>query len=240
MKPDMSAVRTTSRLAFAALGLALLSVVAAPAAGAQEDDPYGSTTTTAPTNGRGDILATCSLSVPEGRPGDTVTATVNGVFLGETVRIFFDDLQVGITKAPATVGGQLARTGSVTGQSAGGAVVFGGAAVPAQQQPTVSVQITFTVPPAAAGTHIVTAVGDTFTCFCNPDGAFRVLGAKAGKGAMPRTGIYVALLLAAALALLVVGRALVTASRRRRAAVPVAEDYVVAREDDEHLLTPRR
>jgi hypothetical protein len=238
----MSAVRTTSRLAFAALGLALLAIVAAPAAGAQEDDPYGSTTTTAPTNGRGDIEATCSLSIPEGRPGDTVTATVNGVFLNETVRIFFDDLQVGITKAPATLGAQLPRTGSVSGQSAGGAVVFNGAALPAQQQVTVSVQVQFTVPPAAAGTHIVTAVGDTFTCFCNPDGAFRVLGAKAAKGTMPRTGITIALFLAVAAALLVAGRGLVAASRRRRAGAPVDEDYVVASrpEDDDHLLTPRR
>ena len=226
----MSAVRTTSRLAFAALGLALLAVVAAPAAGAQED-PYGSTTTTtSPGNGRGDIEATCTLNVDEGRSGDTVTATVNGVFLGETVRLFFDDLQVGITTAPG-----------VAGASTGGPVVFNGPALAAQQTPTTSVQITFTVPPAVAGTHIVTAVGDTFTCFCNPDGAFTVLGAKASKGTIPRTGVYVALFLVIAAVLLVVGRALLVAARRRRAAVLAQHDAAIAEfGDDEHVLTPRR
>jgi hypothetical protein len=224
----MSAVRTTSRLAFAALGLALLAVATAPAAGAQQD-PYGSTTTTAPDNGRGDIEATCSLSIPEGRPGDTVTATVNGVFLGETVRIFFDDLQVGRTTAPG-----------VAAAAASGGVVFNGAALPAQQAVT-SVQITFTVPPAQPGNHIVTAVGDTFTCFCNPDGVFRVLAAKGAKGALPRTGVYIALFLVVAAALLVLGRGLIAASRRRRAAALAAEGTSgFGLDEDDDLLTPRR
>ncbi len=226
----MSAVRTTSRLAFATLGLALLSVVIAPAVVAQEDDPYGSTTTTAPTNGRGDIEATCSLSIAEGRPGDTVTATVNGVFLGETVRIFFDNVQVGITTAP-----------EVAASAATGGVVFNGAALPAQV-PVTSVQITFTVPPAVPGNHIVTAVGDTFTCFCNPDGLFRVLGAPAGKGKLPRTGVYLVLFLVIAAALLTIGRGLLTASRRRQAAALADEDYMAPRvqDDDEHLPSSRR
>jgi hypothetical protein len=218
----MSAVRTTSRLAFATLGVALLMVVAAPAASGQ-DDPYGVTTTTSPDEAR-EVEATCSLSVDEGRPGDRVTATVNGVFLGETVRIFFDSIEVGSAVAP-----------DVAAAGAGSPVLFGGTALPAQAAVT-SVQITFTVPPAAPGTHVVTAVGDTFTCFCNPDGAFRVLAAKAvaGKGTLPRTGVYLLLFLVAALALLVAGRGLVAASRRRRAGATAEDPFV----DDD--LTPQR
>ena len=218
----MSAVRTTSRLAFAALGVALLFVVAAPSAGAQ-DDPYGSTTTTAPDDGgRGDVEATCSLSVSEGRPGDKVTATVNGVFLGERVSIFFDSIEVGSTTAP-----------DLTGLSAGSPVLFGGSALPAQSAVT-SVQVTFTVPPAAPGTHIVTAVGDTFSCFCNPEGEFRVLAAAAGKGGLPRTGVYAGLFVVIAIALLIAGRALLAASRRRNAGAGSGNPFIDDELVDDH------
>ena len=217
----MSAVRTTSRLAFAALGVALLFVVGAPSAGAQ--DPYGSTTTTAPEDPREDIEATCGLSLSEGAPGDRVTATVNGVFLGEKVSIFFDSVEVGSTTAP-----------DVVGSGTGSPVLFGGVALPAQSAVT-SVQITFTVPPASPGTHIVTAVGDTFTCFCNPNGEFRVLAAKTSKGAIPRTGVYVGLFLVIAVALLVVGRGLLAASRRRHARTGSANPFI---DDEDRDPTP--
>ena len=95
----MSAVRTTSRLAMAFLAGILLLVVAAPTAMAQAG-PYGSTTTTAPPSTDRDVIATCGLSVKEGRPGDTVVATVGGVFFGEKVRILFDGVQVATGTAP--------------------------------------------------------------------------------------------------------------------------------------------
>lgn len=221
----MSAARTTVRLAVAVLGAALLLAVAAPAASAQ--DPYGSTSTTAPrgpSDPRGEIEATCGLSIPQGRPGDTVTATVHNVFFGERVAIFFDNIEVASTRAP-----------EFAAASVGGPVLLGGAALPAQAAVT-SVQVTFTIPPAAAGTHIVTAVGDTFTCFCNPDGQFKVLGAGSG---LPRTGVYAGVLVAVALALLVAGRVLVSVSRRRRAAGidPFLDPEVEARD---HQLAGRR
>ena len=233
----MSAVRTTSRLAAALLGAVLVIGLAGPTASAQ--DPYGSTTTTAPS--ARSVEATCGLSVPEGRPGDRVTATVNGVFLGENVRLLFDGVQVGATTAPTTVGaatggssgsttgGGLARTDRrVVALSEGGATVFDGAT----QVVTTSVSITFTVPNAAPGTHVVTAVGDTFSCFCNPNGAFRVLSAKSPRS-LPRTGIYVALYLVLAAILLGIGSELVLRARRRRARVLAAvqdddEDYYTA------------
>jgi len=199
-RPDMSAVRTTSRLAMALLVGTLLLVVAAPTAGAQTD-PYGSTTTTAPSTER-DVIATCGLTVKEGRPGDTVEATVGGVFFGEKVRILFDGVQVATVTAP------------LRAEAVGGAVAFNGAALPAQAVST-TVKVSFTVPNAAPGNHLIVAVGDTFTCFCNPDGVFKVLGAKAGK--IPKTGIYVGLFLAMAAVFLLAGRAFLAESRRRRA-----------------------
>lgn len=191
--------RTTTRALAALLGAALLAVLAAPAAGAQSD-PYGSTTTTAP----GEVEATCTLSVGKAKPGEKVTARVSGVFFGERVRILFDDQQVAEVRAPA-----------VTGQSTSGAVAFGGQALPAQSADSTTVTVDFIVPKSAAvGTHIITAVGDTFTCFCNPRGEFTVLAASTGS--LARTGAQVALLLVVAAALLLAGRALVNASRRRR------------------------
>ena len=205
----MSAVRTTSRLVTILLGAALVVGLAAPAASAQ--DPYGSTTTTAPPSSGRTVEATCTLSVPEGRVGDRVTATVRGVFLGENVRLLFDGVQVGAATAP-----------NVAGASAGGGAVFNGAALPAQVA-TTSVTITFTVPAAAPGVHIVTAVGDTFSCFCNPNGAFRVLPTKSPRS-LARTGIYTALYLVLAAILLGIGSELVLRARRRRARILAAQD----------------
>lgn len=202
--------RTTTRALAAVLGAALLAVLAAPVAGAQTD-PYGSTTTTAP----GEVEATCNLSVSKAKPGEKVTATVRGVFFGERVRILFDDLQVAEVTAPASAqagaattttvaSGQLPRTGSIERMAVGDA-----------SADSTSVTVDFIVPKAAAvGTHIITAVGDTFTCFCNPRGEFTVLAASTGS--LARTGVQAALILVVAAALLLVGRTFVSASRRRR------------------------
>jgi hypothetical protein len=100
--------------------------------------------------------------------------------------------------------------------------VFYGQAVASQDVDTTSVVLTFQVPKSAAvGTHVVRAVGDTFTCFCNPDGKFTVL--SAGGSSLARTGVEAGLLVAVAVALLLFGRGLVMASRRGRGA-EAAED----------------
>ncbi len=191
--------RTTTRALAALVGAALLAVLAAPVAGAQTD-PYGSTTTTAP----GEVEAACTLSVGKAKPGEKVTAKVTGVFFGEKVRILFDDLQVAEVTAPA-----------VAAQSASAPVAFGGQLLAAQDSDSTTVTVEFLVPKSAAvGTHIITAVGDTFTCFCNPRGEFTVLAAS--KGSLARTGVEIALVLVVAAALLLVGRTFVGSSRRRR------------------------
>lgn len=194
-------VRTTTRALAALVGAALLAVLGAPMASA-ETDPYGSTTTTAP----GEVEATCTLNLTKAKPGERVKGKVAGVFFGEKVRLFFDDVQVAEVTAPAA---------PVTAQSVGAPVALGGQLLAAQDTDSTTVDVEFIVPKnAAVGTHIVTAVGDTFTCFCNPRGEFTVLAA--GTGSLARTGVEVALVLVVAAALLLVGRAFVAGSRRRR------------------------
>jgi hypothetical protein len=139
------------------------------------------------------------------------------------VRIRFDSTIVAETTAPPAPVGAL---------SAGSAVAFNGAAVAAADPPTsTTVTLKFTVPKAAAvGTHIVSAVGDTFTCFCNPKGEFTVLAAG-GHGSLAKTGVEAALLLVIALSLLILGRGFVEASRRRNRAALAGDDA------DERTLT---
>lgn len=195
----------TARFAAALLGVTLAGVLAAPLAGAQSVDPYGSTTTT---TGIGEAEASCGLSLSSAKPGTTVTAVVHGVFFEEHVRILFDGVQVAEATAPAD--------DAVLAQSTSAPVVFNGAAQAADDEGTVDLAIKFTVPKAAPGKHVVTAVGDTFTCFCNPNGEFTVLAADAGTGSLARTGVEAGLVLVVAAALLLVGRAAVSAAKRRR------------------------
>jgi hypothetical protein len=203
----MTAVRTTSRLVAALFGACLVVGLTAPTASAQ--DPYGATTTTAPPART--IEASCRVTPDEGRVNDAVTATVSGVFLGENVRLLFDGVQVGATTAPTTGG----TTGS------------GGV-------PTATVTFDFRVPAAAPGVHIVTAVGDTFSAFCGPNGEFRVLAAKSPRS-LARTGIYTVLYLVLAAILLGIGSELVLRARRRRARILGATE-----EDDEPYVYTRR
>ena len=202
-------VRTTARIAAALIGAAVLTLGVAPVAGAQQN-PYGSTSTTAPA----EVEATCGLTVPKGAPGTEVTASVKGVFFGETVRIRFDGTTVATVTAP------------LAAASVGAPVAFGGTALAAQAA-TTTVNVKFTVPKnAVVGKHIVTAVGDTFTCFCNPNGEFTVL-AGAGGG-LVKTGVNAVLTLVVAFALLLVGRVLLSSSRRRRAAEQAHEERVLS------------
>jgi hypothetical protein len=213
----MSAVRTSTRLAFALLTGLLVLAVAAPAAHAQQD-PYGSTTTT--TGGPRIVEATLSLQPEKGKVGDTVVATVGGVFFGEKVDIVFDGVVVGRGQAP------------LAAASAGAPVEFNGAALPAQADDiSTTIKITFSVPNASVGAHRVAAVGDTFVV----EKGFEVLSSAGAKN-LPKTGIYVALMLVVALALIVGGRAFIAASRvRRRTNAAFMLD-----EDDELTYTSHR
>lgn len=174
----------------AACCIALLGVVGPAAA----QDPYGGTTTTSTTEPP-ELEPACALSLTAGAPGASASVRVTNVPLGATVRILLGGSEVG--RATAPVQGQAAVT---------------------------TLDIAFTVPDLAPGRYLATAVGADFTLRCGPDadGLFEVLGSSQGQGgsgvgggSLPRTGIYVGLLLALALALFLAGRALLSASRRR-------------------------
>lgn len=200
----MNPSRTARWSAVASFAVAITLALAAPAHAAAGGDPYGSTTTTA---GEPTIEVSCELSLTVGPPGTAVTATVLNVPFGDTIRLLFGGTEVGRATAPLAADATPGLTG---------------------------VTIDFVVPEVAAGGYLVTAVGGTFTGECSPDaGLFDVLAATQsqgdGGGALPRTGIYAALLVALALALVVAGRAVLAESRRRkrRAARLAAQHYVV-------------
>ncbi len=149
---------------------------------------------------------------------------MQNVSFGATVRIIIGGEESGSATAP------------LPAQSSGGVVLFGGAALPAGAA-TTTLNIGVTVPDLEPGSYLATAVGPDFTIPCGPgeNGAFEVLAsdetARPGDGSLPRTGIYIALLLALAVVLLLVGRALLSAARRRRN----ADERARAR----HLITER-
>jgi hypothetical protein len=199
---------TTRRLAglVAVIAVALVVTLSAPAwAG---DDPYGSTTTTTVAPGE---TPSCNLDVGEGPPGAAVTATVGDVPLGTTVRILFDGQEVGRATADDTAA-----------NAASPVVVFGGRTLGAGTA-TATVEIDFVVPARDPGRYAVVAVGPAFTSTCTfgSQGDFGVLAAGAAtdggdEGSLPKTGVYIGILVAIGIALVVVGRTVLAASRRRR------------------------
>jgi hypothetical protein len=177
--------------------VAMLAGVGSAAAQDDPYDPYGPTSTDPPTVSSTE--AGCSLSVDDGQAGRAVTATVTNVPVGELVRILFGGIEVG--RATATGPGDAGLT---------------------------TVTIPYTVPSMTAGRYLIVAVGSTFTADCAESFGVEVGGVSAERpggngGALPRTGIYVGLLLAIAFALLVGGRALVEGSHQRRKALARAE-----------------
>lgn len=177
----------SKRFSLGAVALVAALLAGSAVAGAQED-PYGSTTTTRSLP-RTD--PSCDLSVTSGTPGTAVTATVSGLPAGATVRVVFDGSEVGRGTVDADAGG---AEGSVA--------------------------IDFRVPVRPPGRYGIAAVGADVTVVCGADdgGQFSVLAAAQGQGRapLPRTGIYVGLLVVVAGALLLFGRGLVSASRRGR------------------------
>lgn len=187
----MNPSRTARWRVVAPLAVAITLALAGPAHAAVGGDPYGSTTTTA---GEPTLEVGCELTLTVGPPGTAVTAVILNVTFGDTIRVLFGGTEVGRATAPQAD----ESTAQVT-----------------------SLTIDFVVPQVAAGRYLVTAVGGTFTGECSPEaGLFDVLAATQsrgdGSGALPRTGVYAALLVALALALVVAGRAALAESRRRR------------------------
>jgi hypothetical protein len=167
------------------VGMALSQVPAG--AHVAGDGPYGSTTTTV----GGGPDTSCRLRETAASPGQTVTARVHAAPRGSEVEIRFD-----------------------------GAVVAEETATGPGNSPRVNVDIQFAVPSdAQEGDHAVTAVGADYTVSCGTlTTSGEVLGANEERdqgGSLPKTGVYVALLLVIGLVLVLVGRVLLVASRRR-------------------------
>lgn len=161
----------------------------APAAGAQADDPYGSTSTTAPVGS--DV--SCNVEPSEGAPGATVTATVDGVAFGSRVQINFDGEVVASAAAPSAV--QSATTSVQTSFS-----------VPTRTPGSYLVTAVgpdFTVPcgPDVDGGFAVLAAADATT--------------TGDSGALAFTGFNLLLVVLVGLVAVAVGVLIVSRSRRR-------------------------
>lgn len=193
-----AALEQVSRRLVLGVALCITVVLAALPAHAQED-PYGGTTTTRPPGGGN---PSCTTDRNTGAPGDTGTATLHHVLVGEHVDI--------------EIGGEVAGSGEAEG--------------PGDESGRTTFDITFVVPQLDPGEYSIAAVGATFTVRCG-SGEFdvEVAGAdtsrsgpdssRGGGGFLPRTGAELALWLAIAVLLALVGWAAVRAARRRRAAV---------------------
>ena len=180
------APRTHGRTPLAVL-VAVVALLLMTALPAQaQDDPYGSTSTTQAPT----LAPSCRLGLVAGAPGTEGEVTVENVPPGGTVRIIVDGREIGRATAPQ-----------------------GGAA-------QVTLVVPFEVPDISPGSYPVSVVGANFTITCVGANQLEVLAASeglgSGGGSLPRTGVYVALLVAIAVALLLLGRLLLEASRRKR------------------------
>lgn len=195
---------TLMTMAWLTAGVAVLGalVVVGTAPADAQQDPYGNTSTTAaPDSG---LVPTCRHVLTIGAVGATGELHLENVPFGGTVRVLIGGVEAGRATAP------------LAAQAAGAPVGFGGTALPALARAT-ALDVPFTIPDLPPGHYTVTAVGVNFTLTCDP-GSLEVLATseESRSGLLPRTGIYIGLLLVIAIVLLIVGRRLVSASRRRR------------------------
>lgn len=173
-------------------------VLLAVPAGAQDGDPYGSTTTTAPTQ----VSATCELSSSSGSAGAQVTATVGGVPVGETVRMLFDGTEVG--RGTADAGDGSSATTSVQ-------IAFQVPEVESGTHTIAAVGASFTAECSASfGAGGASVLGFTVERGRAAGGS----STASGGGRLARTGVAIVLLVAVALALVVIGRTLLEPGRR--------------------------
>ncbi|WP_436793926.1 hypothetical protein [Actinospongicola halichondriae] len=190
--------RVIHRLGALTLGVVLaVFLFALPAGAAQADDCYpdGCTEPTLPPV---DAEVSCTIDVNEGRPGETVTATVDNA--DGPVRLLLG-------------GNEVAASGEVSGVRR----------IPAQAQ---SIALSFAVPPLDPGNYDLVAVGNDFTVQCTLGGVagFGVLGVSlsrgdgdgdGNKGPLAFTGASILLMILVALALVAIGWFAVRSSRRR-------------------------
>ena len=175
----------------ALVSVALLTLLA-PAASAQSDDPYGSTSSTAPPPSG---AVSCNVEPSQGSPGTNVTATVDGVDFGSQIQINFGGEVVAGTTAPSAF-------------QSGTTAVELSFAVPDRAPGDYVV--------TAVGPDF------TVTCGPDVEGVFAVLAASesttgdGGSGPLAFTGANLLVLVVAGLVALTVGVALVRRSQNRK------------------------
>lgn len=185
------------RATLAGLLLAALAstLVAMPAAAQDPGGPYGSTSTTGGPGGQPD----CQLLTRAAAPGESARVRLREIPRGTSVQIRLD-----------------------------GEVVAEATASQPGNAPRVTFEVSFVVPAdTEPGFHAVTAVGAGFNVPCQRQNGqdlevseAQVKGNTVTRdgsrgGSLPRTGIYVALLVAVGLGLVALGRTLLGESHRR-------------------------
>ncbi len=182
--------RTSTTWRTAAMAVIGVAVMVGTAPASAQQDPYGSTTTTAAPD-RG-LVPSCSSDLTVGAPGASGVLTIDDAPFGATVRVLIGGAEAGRATAPD--------------------------AVPGASEEAAVLAVPFSIPDLAAGRYSVTAVGADFTVTCAPVSTVQVAGVTEERsgGILPRTGVYVALLAVLAIVLLIVGQRLVAAARRRR------------------------
>lgn len=178
------------------VALSAVALAAAPAS-AQSENPYGSTSTTAP----GSPTPSCSIEQTSGANGAVISGTVFDVEAGSTVDFYLGGVQLGTIEVPA------------------GPQAFWAAPITA----TTDVAFSFTVPAdLEPGMYAPVIVGTTFNTECALPGgadAFEVLAASDERGDgesggdLAFTGFEILFLVFLGLLLIAVGYAIV---RRRR------------------------
>lgn len=192
----------------------LLGLIVTPLAAAQEDDPYGSTTTTRPPQAE---QPKCRVETPQVRPGDTARVQVLKVQRGRVVRLYFD--------------GELVDTDTATGKPNQSYVTVPMSFIVPPREPgryrVHAVVSNFTAECRAgnkSGIQVLSASGVQGSERSRGLGGLDVLP---GSGVLPRTGVDLLLMLLAAAALVVGGRAIVLEARRRRLAARSATGHRV-------------
>lgn len=191
-RPDAGRVARRASLRLAVLAAFVVGSLwfSGATTGAQDDDPYGSTTTT--TEAEGEPALTCSLGLTAGKVNAKATVTVSNVPFGETVRILIGGVEAGRATAPAAF-----QDGFTT----------------------LEVPITIPDLPPGKYPVTAVGEDFTLRCKVGDGDLFEVLSASAdddGTEVLAFTGTNILILVALALLLLIAGRQLVRKSHRRR------------------------
>ena len=197
MVRQSSGYRWRAVVSVAAVCASLAATHVAPA-GAQED-PYGSTTTTAP---RGQT-ASCQLKTKSAPPGGSATVTVRAVPRGDDVRVLFDGEEVAEAEAtgPGTsphVSVDITFTVPMSAEAGTHQVVASGASFSVACQTGNGADFEVTASGEVLGEQITRE------------------GHGSGGSALPKTGVYLGFLVAIAALLVLLGRAFMEASRLQR------------------------